>query len=171
MSGRARMSSEQLRGLIMQGDHLMEHLEERSAKLRRLGAVAFNVMFGVSVGVLAAYALHLKMHEVDFNVVGPLMGVAGGAIARLLSKDFKGEKRQERLRLEKMETASRLQMAGQIVEFLRSQGRQLPPDVKDGAWAEVHRLVSNQKGGRPATPMLLGNLLQAPKQQQERVES
>jgi hypothetical protein len=169
MNGRARMSGEQLRGLIMQGDHLMEHLEERTAKLRRLGAVAFNVMFGVSVGVLAAYALHLRMHEVDFNVVGPLMGVAGGAIARLLSKDFKGEKRQERLRLEKMETASRLQMAGQVVEFLRSQGRQLPPDVKDGAWAEVHRLVSNQKGGRTTPPMLLGNLLQAPRT--EKVDS
>jgi len=163
MNGRARMSSEQLRGLIVQGDHLMDHLEDRSAKLRRLGAVSFNVMFGVSVGVLAAYALHLKMHEVDFNVVGPLLGLAGAAVARLLSKDFKGEKRQERLRLEKMETASRLQMAGQIVEFLRSQGRQLPPDVKDGAWAEVHRLVSNQKSGRPATPVLLGNLLQAPR--------
>jgi hypothetical protein len=169
MNGRARMSSEQLRGLIVQGDHLMDHLEERSAKLRRLGALAFNVMFGVSVGVLAAYALHLRMHEVDFNVVGPLMGVAGGAVARLLSKDFTGEKRSERLRLEKMETASRLQMAGQIVEFLRSQGRQLPPDVKDGAWAEVHRLVSNHKAGRPATPMLLGNLLQAPRT--EKVDS
>jgi hypothetical protein len=55
------------------------------------------------------------------------------------------------------------------VEFLRSQGRQLPPDVKDGAWAEVHRLVSNQKAGRgPASQMLLGNLLQAPR---EKVDS
>lgn len=168
MNGRARMSSEQLRGLIMQGDHLMEHLEERSARLHRLGAAAINVLLGVCLGVLAAYALHLRMHEVDFNVVGPLMGGVGGALARLLSKDFKARKRQERLRLEKLETASRLQMAGQIVEFLRSQGRQLPPDVKDGAWAEVHRLVSNQKGGRQASPMLLGNLLQAPK---EKVES
>jgi len=166
---RARMSSEQLRGLIMQGEHLMEHLEDRSAKLRRLGAVAFNVLLGASLGVLAAYALRFRFHEVDFNVVGPLMGVAGGAVARLLSKDFKGEKRQEKLRLEKLESLSRLQMAGQIVEFLRSQGRQLPPDVKDGAWAEVHRLVSNQRGGRAAPPMLLGNLLQAPKP--EKVES
>jgi hypothetical protein len=163
------MSSEQLRGLIMQGEHLMEHLEDRSAKLRRLGAVAFNVLLGASLGVLAAYALRFRFHEVDFNVVGPLMGVAGGAVARLLSKDFKGEKRQEKLRLEKLESLSRLQMAGQIVEFLRSQGRQLPPDVKDGAWAEVHRLVSNQRGGRAAPPMLLGNLLQAPKP--EKVES
>ncbi len=169
MNGRTRMSSEQLRGLITQGDHLMDHLEERSAKLRRLGAVAMNVLLGAALGVLAAYGLHLRIPQVDFNVVGPLIGVAGGAVARLLSKDFKGEKRQERSRLEKMETASRLQMAGQIVEFLRSQGRQLPPDVKDGAWAEVHRLVSNQKGGRTAPPMLLGNLLQAPRT--EKVES
>ena len=169
MTGRARISSEQLRGLIMQGEHLIEHIEDRSAKLRRLGAVAINVLLGVCLGVLAAYALRFRFPQVDFNVVGPLMGGAGGAIARLLSKDFKGEKRQERLRLEKLESLSRLQMASQIVEFLRSQGRQLPPDVKDGAWAEVHRLVSNQKGGRTATPMLLGNLLQAPKP--EKVDS
>jgi hypothetical protein len=167
MNGRARMSSEQLRGLIMQGEHLMEHLEDRSAKLRRLAGVAFNVLLGAALGVLAAYALHLRAHEVDFNVVGPLMGLAGGAVARLLSKDFKGETRQEKLRLERLETQSRLQMAGQIVEFLRSQGRQLPADVKDGAWAEVHRLVSNQKGARAAAPMLLGNLLQAPKEKAE----
>lgn len=168
MNGRARMSSEQLRGLIMQGEHLMDHIEDRSAKLHRLGAVAANVLFGVCLGVLAAYALRFRFAQVDFNVVGPLMGGAGGALARLFSKDFKGDQQQERLRLEKMETASRLQMAGQIVEFLRSQGRQLPPDVKDGAWAEVHRLVSNQKGGRSAAPVLLGNLLQAPR---EKVES
>jgi hypothetical protein len=164
MNGRARMSSEQLRGLIMQGEHLMDHLEDRSTKLHRLGAVAINILLGVCLGVLAAYALRFRFHEVDFNVVGPLMGGAGGALARLLSKDFKGEKRQDKLRLEKLESQSRLQMAGQIVEFLRSQGRQLPADVKDGAWAEVHRLVSNQKGGRAAAPMLLGNLLQAPKE-------
>jgi hypothetical protein len=164
MSGRARMSSEQLRGLIVQGEHLMEHLEDRSAKLRRLGAVAINVMLGVCLGVLGAYALRFRIPQVDFNVVGPLLGGVGGGLARLLSKDFKGEKRQERLRLERLESLSRLQMAGQIVEFLRSQGRQLPPDVKDGAWAEVHRLVSNQQGGRTRTPMLLGNLLQAPKE-------
>ena len=168
MNGRARMSSEQLRGLMMHGDHLMEHMEERSARLHRLGAAVVNVLLGVCLGTLGAYALRFRFAQVDFNVVGPLMGGAGGALARLLSKDFKGQKRQERLRLEKLESASRLQMASQIVEFLRSQGRQLPPDVKDGAWAEVHRLVSNQKGGRAAPPMLLGNLLQAPK---EKVDS
>jgi hypothetical protein len=158
------MSSEQLRGLIVQGEHLMEHLEDRTAKLRRLGAVAINVLLGVCLGVLGAYALRFRVPQVDFNIVGPLMGGVGGAVARLLSKDFKGEARQERLRLERLESLSRLQMAGQIVEFLRSQGRQLPPDVKEGAWAEVHRLVSNQKGGRGAPQMLLGNLLQAPKE-------
>jgi hypothetical protein len=160
MSGRARISGEQLRGLMLHGEHLMEHMEERSARLHRLAAAAVNVLLGACLGVLAAYALRFRFHEVDFNLVGPLMGGAGGAVARLVSKDFRAEKRQERLRLEKLETASRLQMAGQIVEFLRSQGRQLPPDVKDGAWAEVHRLVSNQKPGRSPAPMLLGNLLQ-----------
>ncbi len=164
MNGRARMTGEQLRGLMTHGEHLMEHLEDRSAKLHRLGAVAVNVLLGVCLGVLAAYALRFRFPQVDFNVVGPLMGGAGGAVARLVSKDFKGQKRQERLRMDKLETASRLQMAGQIVEFLRSQGRQLPTDVKEGAWAEVHRLVSNQKGGRAAPPVLLGNLLQAPKE-------
>jgi hypothetical protein len=158
------MTGEQLRGLMIHGEHLMEHMEERSARLHRLGAAAMNVLLGACLGVLAAYALRFRFHEVDFNVVGPLMGAAGGAAARLVSKDFKGQTRQERLRLEKLETASRLQMAGQIVEFLRSQGRQLPPDVKDGAWAEVHRLVSNQKAGRGPAPMLLGALLQAPKE-------
>jgi hypothetical protein len=126
--------------------------------------VAVNVLLGICLGVLAAYALRFRFPQVDFNVVGPLMGGAGGALARLLSKDFKGDKRQARLRAEKLESLSRLQMAGQIVEFLRSQSRQLPPDVKEGAWAEVHRLVSNQRGGRAAAPMLLGNLLQAPKE-------
>jgi Spy/CpxP family protein refolding chaperone len=169
MNERARISSEQLRGLMMHGEHLMEHIEERSARLSRLGAAAVNVLLGVCLGMLAAYALRFRWPMVDFNIVGPLMGGAGGALARLLSKDFKAQKRQERLRLEKLESASRLQMAGQIVEFLRAQGRQLPPDVKDGAWAEVHRLVSNQKGGRSAAPMLLGNLLQAPAQ--EKVDS
>ena len=169
MTARARMSSEQLRGLMLHGEHLMEHMEERSARLHRLGAVAVNILLGVCLGVLGAYALRFRFPQVDFNVVGPLMGGAGGAVARLLSKDFKGEKRQERLRMEKMESASRLQMAGQVVEFLRSQGRQLPPDVKEGAWAEVHRLVSNQKVGRSAAPMMLGNLLQAPKS--EKVDS
>ncbi|HEY4031980.1 MAG TPA: hypothetical protein VGM25_16660 [Caulobacteraceae bacterium] len=168
MSLRTRLSSEQLRGLMIHGEHLMEHMEERATRLHRLGAAAMNVMLGACLGVLAAYALHLRLHDVDFNVVGPLMGVAGGAVARLASKDFKGQTRQDRLRMEKLDTASRLQMASQIVEFLRSQGRQLPPDVKEGAWAEVHRLVSNQKAGRGAAPMLLGNLLQAPK---EKVDS
>jgi hypothetical protein len=170
MNGRARISSEQLRGLMMHGEHLIEHIEERSNRLNRLGAQVFNVLLGICVGMLLAYAIRFRWPTVDFIIVGPLMGGAGGALARLLSKDFKGQKRQEKLRLEKLESASRLQMAGQIVEFLRSQGRQLPPDVKEGAWAEVHRLVSNQKAGRaPASQMLLGNLLQAP--QQEKVDS
>ena len=169
MNERARISSEQLRGLMTHGEHLVEHIEERSARMNRLGAAAVNVLLGICLGMLAAYALRFRFPTVDFNVVGPLMGGAGGALARLLSKDFKAQKRQERLRLEKLESASRLQMAGQIVEFLRTQGRQLPPDVKDGAWAEVHRLVSNQKAGRSAAPVLLGNLLQAPKQ--EKVDS
>jgi hypothetical protein len=164
MNLRARLSSEQLRGLIVQGEHLMEHLEERSVRLQRLGAQAMNILLGVCLGVLAAYALRFRFHEVDFNVVGPLMGGVGGALARLASKDFKGQERQDRLRLDKLETASRLQMAGQIVEFLRSQGRQLPTEVKEGAWAEVHRLVSNQKPGRSSRPALLGDLLPAPKE-------
>ena len=169
MNGRAHMTSEQLRGLMMHGEHLIEHIEDRSGRLRRLGGAAVNVLLGVCLGMLAAYALRFRWPTVDFDIVGPLMGGAGGALARLLSKDFKGEKRREKLRLEKMESASRLQMAGQIVEFLRSQGRQLPSDVKDGAWAEVHRLVSNQKPGRgPPSQMLLGNLLQAPR---EKVDS
>lgn len=169
MSGRARISSEQLRGLMTHGEHLIEHIEERSARLNRVGAAAVNVLLGICLGMLAAYALRFRWPTVDFNIVGPLMGGAGGALARLLSKDFKGQKRQEKLRLEKMESASRLQMAGQIVEFLRSQGRQLPPDVKDGAWAEVHRLVSNQKASKSASPtLLLGNLAPAPR---EKVDS
>lgn len=169
MNGRARISSEQLRGLMMHGEHLIEHIEERSSRLNRLGAQVINIVLGVCLGMLAAYAIRFRWNAVDFNIVGPLMGGAGGALARLLSKDFKGEKRQEKLRLEKMESASRLQMAGQIVEFLRSQGRQLPPDVKDGAWAEVHRLVSNQKAGKSASPtLLLGSLTPAPR---EKVDS
>ena len=163
MNGRTRVSSEQLRGLMMHGEHLIEHIEERSARLHRLAAAALNVLLGICLGMLLAYAVRFRWPSVDFNIVGPLMGGAGGALARLLSKDFRGQKRQERLRLDKLESASRLQMAGQIVEFLRSQGRQLPPDVKEGAWAEVNRLVSNQKTLKaPASPMLLGNLLQAP---------
>ena len=169
MPGRARISSEQLRGLMTHGEHLIEHIEDRSARLNRLSAAAVNVILGVCLGMLAAYALRFRFAAVDFNVVGPLMGGAGGAIARLLSKDFKGQKRQERLRQEKLESASRLQMAGQIVEFLRTQGRQLPPDVKDGAWAEVNRLVSNHKPGKaPASTLLLGGLTPAPR---EKVDS
>jgi hypothetical protein len=169
MNGRARISSEQLRGLMMHGEHLIEHIDERSQRLSRLGASAVNVLFGICLGMLAAYALHFRWPMVDFDIVGPLMGGAGGALARLLSKDFKGQKRQEKLRLEKLESASRLQMASQIVEFLRSQGRQLPPDVKDGAWAEVNRLVSNQRMSKssPST-LLLGNLAPTPR---EKVES
>ena len=169
MTGRARNSSEQLRGLMMHGEHLIEHIEERSARLNRLGAAAWNVLLGVSLGMLGAYALRFRWATVDFNIVGPLRGGAGGALARLLSKDFKGQKRQERLRLEKLESASRLQMAGQIVEFLRTQGRQLPPDVKEGAWAEVNRLVSNHTASRSSAPtLLLGGLKSAPR---EKVDS
>ena len=161
MNARARASSEQLRGLMMHGEHLIEHIEERSARLSRLAAAALNVLLGVCVGMLAAYAVRFRWPSVDFNIVGPLMGGAGGALARLFSKDFRAQKRQERLRLEKQESASRLQMAGQIVDFLRNQGRQLPADVKEGAWAEVNRLVSNQKALKaPGQPVL--NLLQGP---------
>jgi hypothetical protein len=169
MTGRARISSEQLRGLMMHGEHLIEHIDERSQRLGHLGGAAVNVLLGICLGMLAAYALHFRWPMVEFEIVGPLMGGAGGALARLLSKDFKGQKRQEKLRLDKLESASRLQMASQIVEFLRSQGRQLPPDVKDGAWAEVHRLVSNQKIGKssPST-LLLGSLTPAPR---EKVDS
>lgn len=169
MNGRARISSEQLRGLMMHGEHLIEHIDERSARLSRLGASAVNVLLGICLGMLAAYALRFRWPMVDFDIVGPLMGGAGGALARLLSKDFRGQKRQEKLRLDKLESASRLQMASQIVEFLRSQGRQLPPDVKDGAWAEVHRLVSNQKMSKSApSTLLLGSLAPTPR---EKVDS
>jgi hypothetical protein len=169
MTARARISGEQLRGLMMHGEHLMAHIEERSARLNRLAGAAVNVLLGVCLGMLAAYALRFRWAAVDFNIVGPLTGGTGGAVARLLSKDFRGQKRQERLRLEKLESASRLQMAGEIVEFLRTQGRQLPPDVKEGAWAEVNRLVSNQKPSRASAPtLLLGGLTSSPR---EKVES
>ena len=158
MSERARVSSEQLRGLMIHGEHLIEHIEARSARLGRTAAAALNVLLGVCVGMLAAYAERFRWPQVDFNIVGPLMGAAGGALARLASKDFLAQKRQERWRLEKLESASRLQMAGQIVNFLRSQGRQLPSDVKEGAWAEVNRLVSNQKALKGPSPMLLRHL-------------
>lgn len=154
MNVRARVSSEQLRGLMMHGERLIEHIEERSARLHRLAAAALNVLLGVCLGMLIAYALRFNWPQVDFNIVGPLMGGAGGALARLLSKDFRGQKRQESLRLEKLESASRLQRAGEIVDFLRNHGRQLPPDVKEGGWAEVNRLVSNQD--TPKAPILLG---------------
>ena len=47
MNGRARVSSEQLRGLMMHGEHLIEHIEERSARLHRLAAAALNVLLGI----------------------------------------------------------------------------------------------------------------------------
>jgi hypothetical protein len=162
MNMRAHISSEQLRGLMIHGEHLIEHIEERSVRLNHLAAAALNVLLGVCVGMLIAYGLRFRWPQVDFNIVGPLMGGAGGTLARLFSKDFRAQKRQERLRLEKLESASRLQMATQIVDFLRNQGRQLPPDVKDGAWAEVNRLVSNQTSPKSPTPMLLGHLLKGP---------
>jgi len=56
MSGRAQMTSEQLRGLMMHGEHLIEHIEERSGRLNRLGGAAVNVLLGVCLGMLAAYA-------------------------------------------------------------------------------------------------------------------
>jgi hypothetical protein len=89
------------------------------------------------------------------------MGGAGGALASVLTRDRGARKREERLRLEKLEAASRMQMALQIVDFLRSQGRMLPEDVKTGAWSEVHRLLSNRTGA-PADrnqTALLGTLL------------
>jgi hypothetical protein len=44
-------------------------------------------------------------------------------------------------------------MAAQVVDFLRSQGRLLPEDVKDGAWTEVSRLISNQKTLTKSNPL------------------
>jgi hypothetical protein len=159
MSTRRRAAGDQLQGLLMHGDHLIDHIEERSARLNRVGAAAVNILLGACVGMLIAYAIHYRLPQVDFTVVGPLMGGAGGALARILSKDFLAQKREEKLRLEKLEAAGRLQRASQIVDFVKSQGRLLPVDVKEGAWDEVSRLVSNQKTGAIKAPQgLLGVL-------------
>ena len=69
MTGRARVSSEQLRGLMTHGEHLIEHIEERSARLNRVGAAAVNVLLGICLGMLAAYALRFRWPAVDFNIV------------------------------------------------------------------------------------------------------
>jgi hypothetical protein len=162
MSARSRAAGDQLQGLLMHGDHLLEHIEERTARLNRVAAAAINILLGVCVGMLAAYAIHYRLPQVDFTIVGPLMGGAGGALARLLSKDFLSQKRQERLRLDKLEAAGRLQRASQIVDFVKSQGRLLPVDVKEGAWDEVNRLVSNQKGGGAKPGQALLGILPRP---------
>ena len=161
----SRASAEQLQGLVTHGDQLIDHLENRNAGLQRATASLLNILLGVCLGMLIAYGLHFRWTGVDFMIVGPLMGGAGGALARLLSRDGKAVKRQERMRLERMESAARLQMASQIVEFLRNQGRILPADVQDGAWAEVSRLVSNQKSySRPgSSPALLAGVLPSAK--------
>lgn len=156
-----QVSGDQLQGLLMHGEHLLEHVEERSAKLARIPATVLNVLLGVCLGMLIAYAVHFKLPAVEFNIVGPLMGGAGGALASLVSRDRTLRKREERLRLEKLEAASRLQMAGQIVDFLRSQGRLLPDDVKDGAWTEVSHLLAKPKtrGAASSALPLIGTLL------------
>lgn len=155
-----RASADQLQGLVSHGDQLVDHLENRHAGLNRITAGLLNILLGVCIGMLIAYALHFRWPGVDFMIVGPLMGGAGGALARLLSRDGKAQKRQEQMRLERMENAARLQMASQVVEFLRNQGRALPAEVQDGAWAEVSRLVSNQKPGRaPANSQALLGVL------------
>ena len=159
MNTRSRAAGDQLQGLLMHGDHLIDHIEERSARLNRVGAAAVNILLGACVGMLIAYAIHYKLPQVDFTVVGPLMGGAGGALARILSKDFLAQKRQEKLRLDKLEAAGRLQRASQIVDFVKSQGRLLPVDVKEGAWDEVSRLVSNQKTGAIKAPQALLGVL------------
>jgi hypothetical protein len=161
----SRTSADQLQGLTTHGDTLIDHLESRDAGLQRLTGSLFNILLGVCLGMLAAYGLHIRWMSVDFMIVGPLMGGAGGALARLLSRDFKAHKRQERLRLERLESAARLQMASQIVDFLRNQGRVLPPEVQDGAWAEVSRLVSNQRGYAATStvaPMVFASALPKP---------
>ena len=159
MTRHTQASGDQLQGLLMHGEHLLEHIEERSTKLNQLPAVALNVLLGICLGMLIAYGVHYELPSVDFDIVGPLMGGAGAALARLLSRDRSGRKREERLRLEKLESSSRLQQALQIVDFLRSQGRLLPPDVREGAWAEVNRLVSNQTAPPPPPPTLLSKML------------
>jgi hypothetical protein len=143
----------------MHGEHLLDRVEERTVKLNRLPVGALNVLLGICVGMLAAYGIHFELPMVEFDIVGPLMGGAGGALASVLGRDRAARKREEKVRLEKLETASRLQMALQVVDFLRSQGKLLPADVKEGAWTEVNRLLSNQKfPGSPSQPML-SNLL------------
>jgi gas vesicle protein len=145
----------------MHGEHLLDRVEERTAKLNRVPGAVLNILLGVCIGMLAAYAIHFQRPMVEFEIIGPLMGGAGGALASLFSRDRSGRKREEKLRLERLEAASRLQMALQMVDFLRSQGRLLPEDVKLGAWTEVNRLLSNQKitaSARPQTA-LLGTLL------------
>lgn len=161
MSRRGRASSDQLQGLLMHGEHLLDRVEERTVKLNRLPAGALNVLLGICVGMLIAYGVHFELPMVEFDIVGPLMGGAGGALASLFGRDRAARKREEKVRLEKLETASRLQMALQVVDFLRSQGKLLPADVKDGAWTEVNRLLSNQKypgGPSPATALLSNRL-------------
>jgi len=156
---RTRAAGDQLQGLLMHGDHLLDQVEQRTVKLNRLPAGAFNLLLGICVGMLIAYGIHFQLPAVQFEIVGPLMGGAGAALASLLTRDRAGRKREEKLRLEKLEAASRLQMALTIVDFLRSQGRLLPPDVKEGAWTEVNRLLSNQKGiGAPPPQALLGSM-------------
>jgi hypothetical protein len=144
----------------MHGENLLDRVEERTVKLNRLPAGALNVVLGLCLGMLIAYGIHFERPAVEFDVVGPLMGGAGGALASLFGRDRAARKREERVRLEKLESASRLQMAQQVVDFLRSQGRLLPNDVKEGAWTEVSRLLSNQKipGGAPPRA-LLGTML------------
>jgi hypothetical protein len=161
MNRRIQAPGDQLQGLLMHGDHLLDRVEERTAKLGRLPAGVLNVLLGLCLGMLIAYAIHFRLPMVEFEIVGPLMGGAGAALASVLGRDRGARKREERLRLEKLEAASRLQMALQIVDFLRGQGRMLPEDVKTGAWTEVNRLLSNQKGAVPERQKtaLLGALL------------
>ena len=163
MSRRTQTPSDQLQGLLMHGEHLLDRVEERTAKLSRVPEGLLNILLGVCLGMLIAYATHFQRPTVEFEIVGPLMGGAGGALASLFSRDWGGRKREEKLRLERMEASSRLQMALQTVDFLRSQGRLLPEEVKLGAWSEVNRLLSNQKltvASRPQTA-LLGAMLPA----------
>ena len=159
MNRRIQAPGDQLQGLLMHGDHLLDHVEARTAKLGRLPSGVLNVLLGVCVGMLIAYAVHIRLPMVEFDIVGPLMGGAGGALAHLLGRDRGARKREERLRLEKLEAASRMQMALQIVDFLRSQGRMLPEDVKSGAWAEVNRLLSKAAAPDRQSTALLGTLL------------
>jgi hypothetical protein len=159
MTRLTQASGDQLQGLLMHGEHLLDRIEERTTRLNQLPAGALNVLLGICVGMLIAYGVHYELPAVDFDIVGPLMGGAGAALGRLIGRDRSGRKREERLRLEKLEAGSRLQQALQIVDFLRSQGRLLPPEVRDGAWAEVNRLISNQAGAPTAPTTLLGKML------------